>query len=449
MEMIRHALEVFFSFKAYVMLPFIMLALGLLVGMRVKDALLSALRMGVGFASIFVVFSFFVDNIRPAVEAIVSVRGLEYTVLDVGWPPLAAITWASVIAPLSILLVLGLNTLMIALNLTRTVYLDIWNYWHFALLGALVQAVTGSMWLALAATLVIAVLTIKLADWASVYVEKETALEGVTISPISVVGLLPFTAAMDFLFERIPGFRRWRVDPQERGAGSGARSLLSEPMVIGLLLGVVLGLLAAYSVKEMLELSIHLAAVMFLLPLAGELIGKGISPISSTLKERIQRRFPSKQGLYVAVDTGVLMQHRSVIVTGLLLMPISLLLAFFIPGNKVLPLGDLPNLISVMSISVLLFRGNVVRSVLAGIPVVVTYLLIATRLAPLYTSLAAEVGVSVPEGQLITAFTDGGHHLRFYLLGLFSGEGWAFWLLPGVVLLFVAIAAHARRRARE
>ena len=118
------------------------------------------------------------------------------------------------------------------------------------LLGALVQAVTANVWLALLATLLIAFLTIKLADWAAVYVERETALEGVTISPVSVVGLLPFTAAMDFLFERIPGFRRWNVNPQDRKDESKPRSLLSEPMVIGLLLGVVLGVLAAYSVKR-------------------------------------------------------------------------------------------------------------------------------------------------------------------------------------------------------
>jgi len=33
-----------------------------------------------------------------------TVRGFNFPVLDVGWPPLAAITWGSPIAPISILL---------------------------------------------------------------------------------------------------------------------------------------------------------------------------------------------------------------------------------------------------------------------------------------------------------------------------------------------------------
>ena len=53
------------------------------------------LALGVGFAGIFILFGFFVNDISPAVNAIVSRRGLDFPVLDVGWPPLAAITWAS------------------------------------------------------------------------------------------------------------------------------------------------------------------------------------------------------------------------------------------------------------------------------------------------------------------------------------------------------------------
>src|SRR5512140_1696072 len=118
------------------MLPAIILVVALLVRMRVGQSLLSALRLGVGFAGIFIAFGFFVQQIGPAVTALVTMRGLDFPVLDVGWPPLAAITWASAVAPLSIPLVLLLNLALLALNLTRTINIDIWNYWHFALVGA-------------------------------------------------------------------------------------------------------------------------------------------------------------------------------------------------------------------------------------------------------------------------------------------------------------------------
>jgi len=151
-ETLSRVIGFIFSFKAYVMLPAIILVVALAIRMSVGRSLLSALRLGVGFAGIFIAFGFFVQQIAPAVTALVETRGLNFPVLDVGWPPLAAITWASPIAPLTIPLVLALNLAMLAANVTRTVNIDIWNYWHFALIGALVQAASGSLLLGLAAT---------------------------------------------------------------------------------------------------------------------------------------------------------------------------------------------------------------------------------------------------------------------------------------------------------
>jgi len=188
-------------------------------------------------------------------------------------------------------------------------------------------------------------------------------------------------------------------------------------------------------VKLFLELGIHIAAVMYLLPKCGDLIGVGISPVSEGMKHRIQTWFPGRAGLNVAVDTGILMSNKSIIVSGLILMPIALALALVLPGNRTLPLGDLPNLLSVISVSVLVFKGNVIRSVLTGIPVVATFLLISSSLAELITELSSTTGMDVGGGQLITAFTDGGHHMRFYLYQIFTGNMVALLSIPLFLLL--------------
>ena len=395
METLSRIIDFVFGFKAYVMLPLIIFALALLIRMPVGQALLSALKLGVGFAGIFILFGFFVSDITPAVNAIVTRRGLDFPVLDVGWPPLAAITWASPIAPLSIPLVLLINMVMLATNTTRTVNIDIWNYWHFALVGALVQRTSGSLWLGLAVTGLIAVYGIKLADWNGPLVERQAGLTGISITTLSVNGLLPVGLLGDKVIERIPGLRRLSITPGAgSGAGGGRWRLLGEPMMIGVLVGLFFGLLAGYGVKKLLELSVEIAAVMFLLPFCGGLIGEGMEPVSLRLKGAIQHRFPDKTRLYVGMDSGVLMKNPSVIVTGLLLMPLSLGLAFLLPGNRTLPLGDLANLISVLAVIVLAVRGNVVRGVLIGLPIVAAYLLIATWLAPLYTTLSAAAGMS-------------------------------------------------------
>jgi len=430
MKFLTDILDVFFSFKPYVMLPFLMLVIALIVQMKLSAALTSALKLAVGFAGIFIVFAFFVDNIRPAVEAIMSVRGLDFPVLDVGWPPLAAITWSSPIAPVSIPLIIIINVIMLATNTTRTIYIDMWNFWHLALMGAFILNVTDSFLLGLSAVVIITIYTIKMADWAAPHVETQSHLSGLTISPISVIGLLPFSVTMDYLYDRIPGFRNLNYNPEKDNSRIG---LFAEPMVIGVIIGVLLGIASGYSIKLILELSIHLAAVMFLLPKCGGLIGDGIEPISQALKVWIQRRFPGRKELYVAVNPEILMNNKSIMITGLILMPVALIIALILPGNRVLPLGDLPNLISIMSVIVLVSKGNVIRSITTGIPIVATFLLISSKLGKLITSLSADAGMSFGAGQEITAFTDGGNHIRFFLLRIYQGNWIAISLIPPVL----------------
>lgn len=70
--------------------------------------------------------------------------GINLPVVDLGWPPLSAITWGSPIAPFVIPLTILINVAMLALNKTRTVDVDMWNYWHFALAGTLVYYSTAA-----------------------------------------------------------------------------------------------------------------------------------------------------------------------------------------------------------------------------------------------------------------------------------------------------------------
>jgi PTS system galactitol-specific IIC component len=443
-ETLSQVISFIFSFKAYVMLPAVILVVALAVRMKPGQAALSALKLGVGFAGIFIAFGFFVQQIAPAVTSMVHSRGLDFPVLDVGWPPLAAITWASPIAPITIVMVLALNLGMLALNLTRTVNIDIWNYWHFALLGALVQSVTGSLLLGLAATVLIAFFTIVVADWTAPHVQRECGLKGISITTLSVNGMLPYATAANRLFDAIPGLRKVSLSPRGMTPKFG---ILMEPMAIGAAVGVLFGILAAYDVKRVLELAINVAAVMFILPHCGGLIGKAMEPVSLQLKGIIQRRFPQKTVLYVGMDAGVIMQNGAVIVTGLILMPLSIAIAFILPGNKVLPLGDLANLISVMSVVVLVTRSNVFRSVLIGLPIVVGYLLISTNLAPLYTALSSRVGAVTAQGYAgeITAFTDGGNIVRFWFLSMFGGNPAALAAIPAVL----AILYYSWRRNRK
>lgn len=444
MDSLQAALAWFFSFKAYVMLPVVIGVIALLARVRPGPALMLALKLGVGFAGIFLVYDAFLGMLKPAVEAIVASRGLDYPVIDAGWPPLAAITWASWIAPVSIALVIGLNLLLIFTRLTDTLYIDIWNYWHFAFLGALVLSLTANPWLAFGSIALIAIYSFKATEWSAPYVKQATGMDGIGVSPFSVTAFLPWAVALDRVFDVIPGVRRIVWDPSRSG---GKLAVLGQPMLIGVMLGIFLGVLGRYDIRQIAELAIQIATVMYLLPKCGALIGEAMNQVSDALRLRLDQRLAGR-ALVIAMDTPFLFTHPSVMTTGLLLMPISLMLAFVIPGNRMIPAGDLPNLISIMSLSALIFRGNVFRAVLSGIPVVIAFMLVASDLAPLLTRLGAQSGVAALAGggAEVTAFTDGGNPLRFWMLELFLGSAWA-WLVLPLALWFVWFTWRRHRQS--
>ncbi len=444
MSTLQSALMWFFSFKAYVMLPVVIGALALFARIRPGSALMLALKLGVGFAGIFMVYDVFLGLLKPAIEAIVQTRGLQYPVIDAGWPSLAAITWASWIAPVSIAVVIGLNVLMLFARLTNTLYIDIWNYWHFAFLGAIVLSLTNNPLLAFAAVSLIALYSFKATEWSAPYVARGTGMAGIGISPFSVTAFLPWSVVANRLFDSIPGVRAIVWDPSRSG---GKFAVLGQPMVIGALLGVFLGWLGGYALREMSALSIQIAAVMYLLPKCGSLIGEAMEQVSDALRVRLDAHLAGRE-LIISMDTPFLLTHPSVMATGLILMPISLALAFVIPGNRMIPAGDLPNLLSIMSLGALVFRGNVFRAVLAGIPMVISFMLVASDLAPLLTRLGAQSGVGalIQGGAEVTAFTDGGNPVRYWMFKLFLGEVWAWSLLP-VALWFVWMVWSRHRRA--
>ncbi|NLJ10403.1 MAG: PTS galactitol transporter subunit IIC [Treponema sp.] len=439
MELVGSVISWIFSFKVYVLLPVLFFIIALVSRMPLGKALLQSLKVGIGFAGVFLIFDAFLGSMHPAVSAMVQARHLNFPIVDAGWPPLAAITWSSWIAPLIIILVLLVNVVMLLIRWTTVFYIDIWNYWHFALIGSMLLAVGIPLPVALAASLASAILVFKMSEMTTPYVQKETGIVGVSISPLTVAGFAPWGIAVNALIDKIPGLRRLSWNPSR---SKGPWAVLGEPMIIGFFMGLLFGYLAAYELKQMFEMAIKIAAIMFLLPHCGALIGEATGYISQAASDRMAPLFGGRP-ISIAMDTGFLMKNPSVIVTGMLLMPISLALAFILPGNQVLPAGDLPNLMSIFSIIALISGGNVIRAVIISIPVIISFLYIATSLGPLITELAQKAGTltGVSEGSalIVSSFTDGGNPVRFWIFELFRANVPALiGILPMAFLLWFA-----------
>ncbi|ECD5710338.1 PTS galactitol transporter subunit IIC [Salmonella enterica subsp. enterica serovar Braenderup] len=426
------------GFGPTVLLPLVLFFLALFFKVKPAKALRSSLIVGIGFVGIYAIFDILTSNVGPAAQAMVERTGISLPVVDLGWPPLAAITWGSPIAPFVIPLTMLINVAMLALNKTRTVDVDMWNYWHFALAGTLVYYSTGSFVLGLSAAAIAAIVVLKLADWSAPLVAKYFGLEGISLPTLSSVVFFPIGLLFDKIIDKIPGVNRIHIDPENVQKKMG---IFGEPMMVGTILGVLLGIIAGYDFKHILLLGISIGGVMFILPRMVRILMEGLLPLSEAIKKYLNAKYPGRDDLFIGLDIAVAVGNPAIISTALILTPISVFIAFLLPGNKVLPLGDLANLAVMASMIVLACRGNIFRAVITAIPVIVADLWIATKIAPFITGMAKDVNFKMAEGLSgqVSSFLDGGNPFRFWLLEIFNGNIIAIGLIPVLALVIYGV----------
>ena len=426
------------GFGPTVLLPLVLFFLALFFKVKPAKALRSSLIVGIGFVGIYAIFDILTSNVGPAAQAMVERTGNSLPEDELGWPPLAAITWGSPIAPFVIPLTMLINVAMLALNKTRTVDVDMWNYWHFALAGTLVYYSTGSFVLGLSAAAIAAIVVLKVADWSAPLVAKYFGLEGISLPTLSSVVFFPIGLLFDKIIDKIPGLNRIHIDPESVQKRLG---IFGEPMMAVTILGILLGIIAGYDFKHILLLGISIGGVMFILPRMVRILMEGLLPLSEAIKKYLNAKYPGRDDLIIGLDNAVAVGNPAIISTALILTPISVFIAFLLPGNKVLPLGDLANLAVMASMIVLACRGNIFRAVITAIPVIIADLWIATKIAPFITGMAKDVNFKMAEGSSgqVSSFLDGGNPFRYWLLEIFNGNMIAIGLVPVIALIIYAI----------
>ena len=194
---------------------------------------------------------------------------------------------------------------------------------------------------------------------------------------------------------------------------------------MGLILGCVLGALAGYAPGEIAKVGMSMAGVMVLMPRMVKLLMEGLIPISEAAGEFLQKRFgedsQNPMNVYIGLDAAVTTGHPAVIATALILVPITLVLAVILPGNNVLPFGDLATIPFIVAMIVAAARGNIVHSVLAGTIVIGMSLYMSTALAEAMTNMAIIGKFNMPEGAaMISSIDQGGNLINFVIYEVFK-----------------------------
>ena len=164
MEILTQIVNFFLGLGASVFVPFIMIIAGLIVRMKVKDAISSGITLAVAFTGMNLIISFMKDSLNPAAQAIMSATGMSFPVVDGGWTTMATISWSWPYAFLMFPLLIGINVLMILLNKTNTINADLWNVWLKIFTAVAVASITKSVILAFVVAAVQVVVELKSAD---------------------------------------------------------------------------------------------------------------------------------------------------------------------------------------------------------------------------------------------------------------------------------------------
>ena len=223
------------SLGASVMMPIIFTVIGLCIGMKFGKALKSGLFVGVGFVGLGVVTALLTTNFNDPLKAISDIYHLQLNVFDMGWPAAAAVAYNTAVGALIIPICLGVNFLMLITKTTRTVNIDLWNYWHFAFIGAVAYFVMGqSLLWGYFAAIVCYINTLVCADLTADRFQKYYDLDGISIPQPFCQSFMPFAIVFNKLFDMIPGFSKLDIDAEGLKKKFG---VLGEPLVLGVIVG--------------------------------------------------------------------------------------------------------------------------------------------------------------------------------------------------------------------
>jgi len=399
---------IFTTFGSAVFVPIMLFIIAIALGTGTKKAFFSALYAGVGLVGFGFVINAYIPLIVPAVQNMVAVTGIQLEIVDIGWQATAVVAYATQAGMLFLGVGLLFQILLFLVGWTNIFQPgDLWNNYSYMVWGSLIYVATKNMWLALACMLVINLYSLLFSEILQKRWSKYYGYENCTVIQLHHVGAVPFAIGMNWIFNKL-GLSKIRWSPAVIKERLG---FLGEPVTLGLILGLVIGVLgnldklvtlAAWG--NIMTIGISTAAVMAVFPRVAGLFAQAFTAITQAARERSVK---SKSGreIYIGVNDAVGYGEPATLISGIILIPIMVLVATIIPGNKVLPLVDLIALPFMVTALVAIMNGNIFKVVVSGTIWFSMGLVVATRYSGLFTSVASQFGVELPSADaLVTSF---------------------------------------------
>jgi PTS system galactitol-specific IIC component len=241
---------------------------------------------------------------------------------------------------------------------------------------------------------------------------------------------VPFALVLN----RISFLRKLNLDPDTIRRRLG---VLGEPIVLGLIIGILLAALARQSVVDVLTTGVNIAAVMLLIPRMVSILMEGLTPVAEAARDFMTKRFAGRK-FHIGMDSAILIGNPAVIASGLLMVPIEIALALLLAplGNQTLPFIDLADGVFVTAMLAPLVAGDVLLTVILGSIVMGTGLIFTTLLSPAVTQMVTAAGsaVSLPSGYAsYTVMSDAAIPVTYVMYYIFQS--------PAILALIISAIA--------
>lgn len=392
MDTLLNVVQTITGMGASAVLPIIITILGLFFRMKLGDAIKSGLTVGVGFIGLTLVVNLLNDSLTPAVDYYGAI-GSGFTIMDIGWPAVGAASWMAPFAALAIPIGLFVNVFMVRMKWTKTLNVDIWNYMHFLVPGALAYYIFNNFFIGLGITIALSILALIVGDWIAPKWQEYYGLEDTTCTTIIHTGwTLPVADLLNKIIDFIPGLNKLDISLDGVNKRIG---VFGEPVVIGAIVGLILGLLTRQPVTTIVPMAMGIAGVMVLMPRVVGVLMDGLSPIGKSAKDYMTKQMGEDSDLNIGMDLALGLGDPTTITTTVISIPLIMLCALVLPGIKMFPVGLLMSVTYISVMTVMSSKGNLLRSILTTVIFGVIVMYLGGYVAPGATEFLTRTGVEL------------------------------------------------------
>ena len=391
--------SVFNTFGATVFVPIMLFIVAKMMGVKTQKAFDCGILAAVGLTGFTFVINSYSAVITPVVERMVTNAGINLSIVDIGWQATSVVAYSTEIGILFFAIAIILQLVLYFTKFTNVFMVsDLWNNYGFMVWGSMLYILTGNLYLSFLLMIVQNLYTLLFAEVLAPRFSKYYKYPNCCMTVPMHCEAVPFANELGKL-------ESW-------------------------------GAIATCAIST--------AAIMAIFPKIAGIFASAFTPLSAAYSKKAAASGKGRKW-FIAVNDAVAYGETATLVTGIILMPIILVVSFILPGNKFLPLVDLCALPYMIEVFICVTDGNMAKSIVCGAIWYTFGLLCVTLVAPYFTEVAASVGVEMAmAGTLVASFGVMARPLNCLSFLAFLSMNPL--LIGGVIVLYIILYVANRKK---